>query len=1498
MPSVAWNEIRTWNGSQSDGFEELCCQFARSEPTPVNSKFISKGKPDSGIECFWILPNGDEWAWQAKFFIDGLDKGRWQQCDKSVLKALDGHPRLRKLFFCFPYKFPDARKPNRISGANHWENHHVKWNEWAKKRGRVIDFVLWDEHELLLRLSNPEHRGRCWFWFNTPAMDSAWFQRNIDGAVSLADERYSPNLHFELPLSVHFDALGRTSAFRATIDSYGLKLSKVLSDLSRHRSSDSDLGKATEQVCQCLDACLDMVNSLTLDTRSAIPFPQLTESLVVAQELIQTALRLVWNHLQDKANQFRKEHGRSPDAYEIHDVGFSDYRLREAATFVNEFVKFCESQDAALANQGAMLIVGEAGLGKTHLVCSIAEKRVGVGQPTIILLGQQFDESEPWNQIIRLTGLSCDRDTFLGALDASGEAAHCRALLMLDAINEGPGVRFWQNHLSAMLSHLRNYPHVGIVITIRRTYFDKTTLPTQQFVTVTHQGFMGFATAATRHFFKCYGLAEPNVPMLDPEFDSPLFLKLVCRALKSSNRQELPSDLLGVSSIFKFVLDEINSRLAKKLDYVQSDHFVDRATARVATLMVESGGEFIPLQVARQEIELIFPADGFSNSLLQHLFAEHVLVRVPGSVGSNEEYVRFAYQRLSDHMIVQSILERTPKKEVPKLFLTKGVFGKRMRKGIGFYEIAGWLEALAIQLPEKYGLEIDQLFKSSFENEVLRRAFLCSLIWRKAAYFTNGTETRVNTLLNGSHQSEVLDSLICVAARAGHPYNADWLDAKLRPLKMAERDAWWSIFIFGKIEEEGNIHRLIEWARAEREENGFHSEVVRLAALTLTWCLTTSDRFVRDRATKALVSLLEEQIPIMRWLLEHFDNVDEPYVQERLHAVGYGCAMLTKQKPELQKLAQGVYDRIFSNGTPPASVLLRDHGRGIIERAVRMGLKINYDPALIVPPYKSIWPKSPPSLAHLEKRYKHGKYDDQSRALWLICNSVTNDDFSRYVIGDVSWWSDRRRKGKECQSPKELFERLLKSVSADAAETLQYYADCMRCIHDRNPYLGDTAESSRLSQRFVDFVDANMDVVLNKSQIRHFKKYIVPHLKDPSNKHNKHVFSIELFKRLILRRVLELGWTCERFNDFDTNVRLKDRAAHKAERIGKKYQWIAYDEFHARISDNFGLAESGIPIMEDEHLQKGTWPDHFRDIDPSLLLQNSAHDGWGRNQRNWWTPHDYSAWLSAPSPLHWLKQTSDLPAPVDFLRVTDLNGRKWLVLNAYACWERKDTAGNLHGRAPDRQEVHYIFRSYLVRKKHFKTVAEWGNKQNWINDRLPSAHGFYKRYLHEHYWAEYFDCPEDSDWITRVWQVNDLPHPVLPTTAEFSCGESGYDCSVDKGFQISMPTRWIVKKMNLQISGRRGEFTDSKNNVIASDPSTRKKGHSTLLIDEPAFQKFLDREGLVLMWTLLGEKNIYPPETFSPTWLGRLTILGLYYWDGTNIVGNYRNEFFDPQRRC
>ena len=71
MYDFNWQTIRAWNGSQYNGFEELCVQLARLE-APEGDEFIATGNPDAGVECYCVLSDKNEWGWQAKYFTAPL----------------------------------------------------------------------------------------------------------------------------------------------------------------------------------------------------------------------------------------------------------------------------------------------------------------------------------------------------------------------------------------------------------------------------------------------------------------------------------------------------------------------------------------------------------------------------------------------------------------------------------------------------------------------------------------------------------------------------------------------------------------------------------------------------------------------------------------------------------------------------------------------------------------------------------------------------------------------------------------------------------------------------------------------------------------------------------------------------------------------------------------------------------------------------------------------------------------------------------------------------------------------------------------------------------------------------------------------------------------------------------------------------------------------------------------------------------------------------------
>ena len=94
------------------------------------------------------------------------------------------------------------------------------------------------------------------------------------------------------------------------------------------------------------------------------------------------------------------------------------------------------------------LLHGDAGNGKSHMLCDIALTRMGKGLSTVFILGQHYQGGNPLDFLKRELDLATiDDGTLLGALDACGEADKSNLLIIIDAINEGRFSRDWNDWL-------------------------------------------------------------------------------------------------------------------------------------------------------------------------------------------------------------------------------------------------------------------------------------------------------------------------------------------------------------------------------------------------------------------------------------------------------------------------------------------------------------------------------------------------------------------------------------------------------------------------------------------------------------------------------------------------------------------------------------------------------------------------------------------------------------------------------------------------------------------------------------------------------------------------------------------------------------------------------------------------------------------------------------------------------------------------------------------
>lgn len=1505
-PNIDWRAVRPINGSQAEGFEELCAQLARAE-TPSGARFERKAPPDAGVECYAIFDDGSEWGWQAKYF-DWLGDSQWSQLDESIKKALEKHPRLVRYFVCVPLDRSDARISGRRSAKERWDDHAQKWTGWALARNMTVVFDYWGSHELLDRLAHPQHLGRIRFWFDVQRFDRAWFMARRDEALKTAGPRYTPEVHVDLPVAAEFEAFGRTEWFFDQIKAHAKDIRRRLRNVEHFdlKTVEPKLTTSLSDLSARVELSLAGLGALTAQPTGLVPFREIADEVTAALALADQTERLLDKYEQEydiqppalEANATTSSHSRNPFREQR-------YRLMTLSGELSQ-TKAALVHAESLVNTSLLLLIGVAGVGKTHLLCDVAQRRVATGRPTVLLMGQRFTSTEtPWTQALQhldLAGLTADE--FVGALEAAAQAAGCRALILMDAINEGSGRFIWPSHLAAFLAHLQRSPWIGVVISVRTSY-EELVIPAEvraQAVVVTHDGFADSEYDATRAFFLHYGIELPSTPFFMPEFRNPLFLKTLCCGLNAKGERRLPRGFHGITATFDLYLSAINDRLATTLGFNPKDALVRRALESFATAIVASGKRWLAFETASEVVNALLPNRDFDRSLYRGLTVEGILVEeaILHPDAARTEVVFIAYERLADHIVTKALLDAHLDIEAPaSSFATGGLafLGNQSRD-----VTPGLLEAMCIQVSERTGQELLVLAPQLIDNWWARDAFRQSLVWRALTAFTNDTHQVLKRSIQNSYDFDgTLDVLLTVATLPGHPFNAAFLDKRLRRDCMPDRDAWWSTYLHHAWGQKGAIHRLVDWASAMTPDVALDGELVDLSATSLTWMLTTANRFLRDRATKALVSLLTGRLDAVVRLVERFVDVDDPYVSERIYAIAYGTAMRSQSAADVGNLAECVYARVFASGSPPAHILLRDYARGVIERAIYLGAIMDIVPERIRPPYLSQWPVIPTEseIQPLMPDWSQGSHDS-GELEWArnrIGGSVFSDDFAHYVIGTNSSstldvWLDLGLDQPAWRPPErpdsllhafaaELTGEVSKAWEAfDAAEkALQQTISSFvrewftkRAVQGASDGTDDGAETEIVAIEFETNPPPNaaaleqqreetlvaLNAILSDEHKKRLKEILAVKELDREKGHRPPRLDARQIQRYILWRVFDLGWTTERFGKFDRfSIGYHGRDAAKAERIGKKYQWLAYHEIMALVADHFQYRE---PFSEDdsEHVYDGPWQTHLRDIDPSCTLRSTVGGtSWEGHSSSWWCTTQYKNWENPADRRNWATCLDDLPRVEDLLSVIHpTDASRWVNAQGHFHWQQQPPADQEQIDV-DLRELWFICTGYLIRACDVEAFMKWAEDVDFWGRWMPEPPEISSILLGEYGWSPASRYVERQCFGHGDWQrpSHGCPVQVKPIAFEYLRESECFDCSVDESYTLRLPAGELVTGLELQWSGRGADYLDANGQLAALDPTAWADGASSLLIREDLLQRFLARKEWMVCWAILGEKR-------------------------------------------
>lgn len=371
-----------------------------------------------------------------------------------------------------------------------------------------------------------------------------------------------------------------------------------------------------------------------------------------------------------------------------------------------------------------------------------------------------------------------------------------------------------------------------------------------------------------------------------------------------------------------------------------------------------------------------------------------------------------------------------------------------------------------------------------------------------------------------------------------------------------------------------------------------------------------------------------------------------------------------------------------------------------------------------------------------------------------------------------------------------------------------------------------------------------------------------------------------------------LGYKNELFSEYDRSSYMMagfDRHnTTKIERIGKKYQWIAFYHILALVTDNHKLSQEYSDNISTEYI--GSWNPYVRDFDPTLDLINSNRI------------YDFNLSINQPiynnweDSKNWANNKLDVENFKELIFTRDNNTCDWVFLYGHVKAQTSKTYEE------DYKEVWRMVGAYIINEDNYidfinklKTKPLWGR---WF----PESSDRYTIFSREYCWSpaykdEYGDEAFEIEIETGETVKKQRTFPkydfisggdkegeslifsylgeeicfyeehirekigvVKPLWNSFLWEES-YDAAKEESIGVYFPSKILVDSLNL-IQKETGVFY-YKNELVAVDFSLIKGNSEGLYIKKQFLDKFLKENKYKIFWIGIGEKNDVKKKGFS-----------------------------------
>lgn len=1463
-PTLDFKQIRPHRGDRKLALEELTRQLIVVSPPPGMIRFEHKGPgADGGVESLVYFADGTCWGYQTKFFLDAFGSSELSQVKSSWSKALESYPTLTRYIVGIPRNLSAAMIPGARTERRRWDAWVTKAGEALALEDRTVSIELWDETTYLAKLipHDPLHAGIRRYWFEAHVLTPAWFTAGFEVVQEDLNARYSAPDHVDVVLQADLDTLTRSEGFPEVV--------------ARHDAAHLAAARAFEAVVELVGERVDAVAAQALRLRLAEGRALwLTLSPLEAPPVdiapLGRAVQSIFDLAHGAALTVLLSSEGDPRA-DTEAAKMAAHRLNDARWKVDQAVEELretfEALDVDLLKHPRILVVGEAGSGKSHSLAHMVDRHLAEGLPAVMMLGQYFVAGDPRAQMMSRLGLAgLDFEEFLGAMQAASGATGRPALIVIDAINESQESTLWSANLAGMVAQIRRFDRVVLVLSCRDTYESVCIPDGVSLVRRPHRGFGGDAAAAAKSYLDKHGIDRPAAPFLDSAFTNPLFLSISVRRLRAEGRTSFPLGMEGASELFAFWIDGVEKALVLKgyRRIALGDGRIAQALKHFAEELAIGATDGLPLtqatalfEKAVQDVGLASPND----RLVQRLLDEGVLRRDVGQDGA-EDTVSFTFQRFADHFVAAALLD---------LADTPQALAEAMRPGGDLdylvaeprWRFEGVVESLMALAPETLGVELVDLAPGfAAEAKLSISGFLDSLRWRSPSAVSERTVEIFEGLWARpkGRDRDFIDLLFQVSTLPGHRLNADYFHARLSRLPMPERDALLAPYIHHYFDD-GPGGTLMEWARDARTDLA-EFERVRLAAVVVAWLTFSSTRSLRDRASRTLTALILRSPRLMPILIRTFAGVDDAYVRERVLATVLAAATHLDTEPDvLREAAVEVWRAVFDRPVVEWHAFVRHYARGIVELAAARGV---LDPVVDIgrarPPYASTPVLSWPSEADLLPLV------DEARAIISSAVGFYSEAEGRFTMqGDfgsktMSGLSHFYREPRGPTPPRTRGQIVgaywegVRAMGGEVARLAEQALDAHR-VHAE-------AESRRVTDLYFGFLDtpatphapkpADEAEIETLETLRDAADGAVKvalglgpddRLSYPGHgDKNWPSFDRRQGQRWVGLRAVQLGWTQALHEPVEELTGYwGGRDKHETERIGKKYQWIAFHELIGVLQDHYWHEgrDRAPEVLMDLLLVRG--------LDIDLSFTGVDADRWPKGLPSLGLPRtDMASPASVEAGQAWTFDRSDLPHVQDLVEGLADNGERWWVVHTYrqddGYMDKLQSDGSLRTCQGAIQLV--ILGADDIQRLHDRQSAQRVNnvemgEGGWFHDRM---FGQYR--------AELADGGPGLNSDADDVEYGRVSRRFSPHRGEYDHG------GLKEHPSFEIPRAWILDGLGLKPAGPWAcWFVDAAGRPGLVDPEGLDRGEAASMINAEMLEPYLRAHGYVAAWTYWGEKD-------------------------------------------